>query len=117
MTVASLSLPISALLVPLSFSFCFLVFGDGLWWCRGRAVGRGWFVCLLSSGMTAGWTAKVQSLLPSDGRLRGQQRIGRAWLGAAVLSSLSEAGNQRFLSQGRWFGFLPHCSDFTVIQT
>lgn len=83
----------------------------------GRVVGRGWFVCLLSSSMTAGWRAEVQSLLPSDGSLRGQQRIGRAWLGEAVLSSLSEAGKRGFLFQGRWFGFLPHFSDFTVIQT
>lgn len=83
----------------------------------GRAVGQGWFVRLLSSGATAGWRAKVPSLLPSDGSLPGQQRIGRAWLGEAVLSSLSQAGKRGFLFQGRWFGFLPHFSDFTVIQT
>lgn len=83
----------------------------------GRAVGRGWFVHLLSSSVTAGAGAKVQSLLPSDGSLRGQQQMGCAWLGEAVLSGPSEAGEPGFLFQGRWFGFLPHFSDFTVIQT
>jgi len=58
----------------------------------GRAVAQGWFARLLSSSMTAGWRAKVQRLLPSDGSLRGQQRIRRAWLGEAVLSSLNEMG-------------------------
>lgn len=64
----------------------------------GLSRGRRWDGAGLATSVPPVWREKLQSLLPRDGSLCGQQPVGCAWLGEAVLALQPERGTQTRLS-------------------
>lgn len=64
----------------------------------GLSRGRRWDGAGLATSVPPVWREKLQSLLPRDGSLCGQQPMGCAWLGEAVLALQPERGAQTRLS-------------------
>lgn len=98
------------IIVPLSFSVCLLVFEDGL------SRGRRWHGAGLATSVPPEWSSRGGSQ-GMEASVASSRWDVPGWENLSSPSSRSQAHERGFLWQGRCFGFLPHVSDFTVIQT